>query len=164
MNRKLNQYILNFIHQQAISYILAIDFFLYQILQLPLPMWMTIGCNISVVALVRLLRVSFARRMAVAALSRRAGRRNLARLVRCSQVMCRFIRLEVTKGRGQYASKGGAYRSQSEAFGESVVLLRWWREFHLGVGLPFRKEWVETLLRLVDLCIVCSKSCKLCKD
>lgn len=52
------------------------------------------------VALVRLQRVSFARRMAVAALSRRAGRRNLARLVRCSQVMCRFIQLEVTKGRG----------------------------------------------------------------
>lgn len=38
MNRKLNQYILNFIHKQAISYILAIDFFSYQILQLHLPM------------------------------------------------------------------------------------------------------------------------------
>ena len=27
MNRKLNQYILNFIHKQVFSYILAIDFF-----------------------------------------------------------------------------------------------------------------------------------------
>lgn len=62
--------------------------------------WMSSGCNIRVVALVRHWRVSFARRMAVAALSLRAGRRNLARLVRCSQVMYWFIRLEVTRDLG----------------------------------------------------------------
>ena len=32
------------------------------------------------------------------------------------------------------------YRSQSESFGESVVLLRWEREYSLGIGIPFREE------------------------
>ena len=74
--------------------------FLYQVFQLSLPMRMASGCNIRVVALARHWRVSFARRMVVATLSLWAGIRNLARWVRCSQVMFWFIRLEVTRDWG----------------------------------------------------------------